>query len=96
MAEHLKKTEKEIFISQIQSEIVRRFCQNSSALAKAVRLDIIQHEYRPMNSIMTLLKPLNNPNLLIPYELHPNPLPRRQTYSGTKPRRNKPTISNCH
>ena len=26
--------------------------------------------------------------------LHPNPPPKRQTYSGTKPRRNKPTISN--
>ena len=27
-----------------------------------------QHEYGQMNSIMTLLKLLNNPNLLIPYE----------------------------
>ena len=27
-----------------------------------------QHEYGQMNSIMTLLKPLNNPSLLIPYE----------------------------
>jgi len=27
-----------------------------------------QHEYGQMNSIMTLLKPLNNPSLLISYE----------------------------
>ena len=27
-----------------------------------------QHEYGQMNSTMTLLKPLNNPNLLLPYE----------------------------
>ena len=27
-----------------------------------------QHKYGQMNSIMTLLKPLNNPNLLTPYE----------------------------
>jgi hypothetical protein len=27
-----------------------------------------QHDYGQMNSIMTLLKSLNNPNLLIPYE----------------------------
>ena len=27
-----------------------------------------QHEYGPMNSTMTLLKPLNNPSLLLPYE----------------------------
>jgi hypothetical protein len=27
-----------------------------------------QHEYGQMNSIMALLKPLNNPSLLIPYE----------------------------
>ena len=27
-----------------------------------------QHKYGQMNSTMTLLKPLNNPNLLLPYE----------------------------
>ena len=27
-----------------------------------------QHEYGQMNSTMTLLKPLNNPTLLLPYE----------------------------
>ena len=31
-----------------------------------------QHEYGQMNNIMTLLKPLNNPNLLIPYEQYYN------------------------
>jgi len=58
-----------------------------------------QHEYGQMNNIMSLPKPLNNPSLLIPfaqYYTHPNPLRKRQTHSGAKPRRNKPLISNGH
>jgi hypothetical protein len=27
-----------------------------------------QHEYGTMNNVMTLLKPLNNPNMLTPYK----------------------------
>jgi len=36
----------------------------------AYALHILQnkHEYGQMNSTVTLLKPLNNPNLLLPYE----------------------------
>jgi len=43
MVEHLKKTEIGTFISQIQRKIICRICQNSSALAKAVKLNITQY-----------------------------------------------------
>jgi hypothetical protein len=41
---------------------------NNPQLAYAQHILQNQHKYGQMNSIMTLLKPLNNPNLLIPYE----------------------------
>ena len=77
-------------------EHIRHIWKNNHQSAYVQHILQNEHEYGQMNSIMTLLKPFNNPNLLIPYEpfLHPNPLIRRQTYSGAIPRRNKPTIAN--
>jgi hypothetical protein len=43
MVEHLEKTETGTFISQIKKKIVCRICQNSSALAKSVKLNITQY-----------------------------------------------------
>ena len=48
-----------------------RYIRNNnpqSAYAQHTRIIQNQHEYGQMNSKMTLLKPLNNPSLLIPYE----------------------------
>jgi hypothetical protein len=45
MVEYLKKTETGTFSSQIEKKknIICRICQNSSALAKAVKLNITQY-----------------------------------------------------
>jgi hypothetical protein len=80
-------------------EKIRYFRNNTLQSAYAQNFFQNQHEYRQMNSIMTLLKSLNNPSLRIPYEqyyTHPNPIPIRETHSEAKPRRNKPTTSNGH
>ena len=49
-------------------EHIRYIRYNNPQSAYALHILQNQHEYGQMNSIMTLLKPLNNPNLLIPYE----------------------------
>jgi len=49
-------------------EHIRYIRNNNPQSAYAQHILQNQHEYGQMNSIMTLLKPLNNPNLLIPYE----------------------------
>jgi hypothetical protein len=49
-------------------EHIRYIRNNNPQSAYAQRILQNQHEYGQMNSIMTLLKSLNNPNLLIPYE----------------------------
>jgi len=41
---------------------------NNPQSAYALHILQNQHEYSQMNSTMTLLKPLNNPNLLLPYK----------------------------
>jgi len=44
-------------------------CNNpQSAFAQHILQN--QHEYGQMNCIMTLLKPLSSPRMLIPYEQH--------------------------
>jgi hypothetical protein len=49
-------------------EHIRYIRNNNPQSAYAQHILQKQHEYGQMNSIMTLLKPLNNSNLLIPYE----------------------------
>ena len=49
-------------------EHIRYIRNNNPQSAYAQHILQNQHEYIQMNSIITLLKPLNNPNLLIPYE----------------------------
>jgi len=49
-------------------EHIRYIRNNNPQSAYAQHILQNQHEYGQMNSIMTLLKPLNNPNLLILYE----------------------------
>ena len=49
-------------------EHIRYIRYNNPQLAYALHILQNQHEYGPMNSTMTLLKPLNNPSLLLPYE----------------------------
>ena len=49
-------------------EHIRYIRYNNPQSAYALHILQNQHEYGQMNSIMTLLKPLNNPSLLIPYE----------------------------
>jgi len=47
-------------------ERIRNITNNNPQSAYAQHILQNQHEYGQMNSIMTLLKPLNNPSLLIP------------------------------
>jgi len=47
---------------------VRYIKNNNLQSAYAQHILQNQHEYGQMNSIMTLLKPLNNPNMIIPYK----------------------------
>ena len=49
-------------------EHIRYIRNNNPQSAYAQHILQNQHEYSQMNSIMTLLNPLNNPSLLIPYE----------------------------
>jgi len=49
-------------------EHIRYIRYNNPQSAYALHIQQNQHEYCKMNSTMTLLKPLNNPNLLLPYE----------------------------
>ena len=49
-------------------EHIRYIKNNNRPSANAQHILQSQHEYGQMNSIMTLLKPLNNPSLPIPYE----------------------------
>jgi len=45
-----------------------KYIKNNPHSAYALHILQNQHEYGQMNSIMTILKPLNNLNMLIPYE----------------------------
>ena len=47
-----------------------RYIKNNPQSAYALHILQNQHAYGQMKSIMTLLKPLNNPNMLIPYEYY--------------------------
>ena len=49
-------------------EHIRYIRNNNPQSAYAQHILQNRHEYGQMNNIMILLKPLNNPNLLIPYE----------------------------
>ena len=49
-------------------EHIRYIRHNNPQSAYALHILQNQHEYGPLNSAMTLLKPLNNPNLLLPYD----------------------------
>ena len=49
-------------------EHIRYIRNNNPQSAYALHILQNQHEYGQMNSVMTLLKHLNNPSLLIPYE----------------------------
>ena len=49
-------------------EHIRYIRYNNPLSAYTLHILQNQHEYSQMNSTMTLLKPLNNPNLLLPYE----------------------------
>jgi len=49
-------------------EHIRYIRYNNSQSAYDLHILQNQHEYGQMNSTMTLLKPLNNPSLLLPYE----------------------------
>ena len=49
-------------------EHIRYIRYNNPQSAYALHILQNQHEYGQMNSTMTLLKPLNNPSLLLPYE----------------------------
>jgi len=49
-------------------EHIRYIRNNNPQSAYALHILQNQHEYGQMNSIMTLLKSLNNPRLLIPFE----------------------------
>ena len=49
-------------------EHIRYIRNNNPQSAYALHILQKQHEYGQMNSIMTLLKSLNNPSLLIPFE----------------------------
>jgi len=47
---------------------IRYITNNNPQSAYAQHILQNQHEYGQMNSIITLLKPLKNPSMLIPYE----------------------------
>jgi len=49
-------------------EHIRYIRSNNPQSAFALHILQNQHKYSHMNNIMTLLKPLNSPNMLIPYE----------------------------
>ena len=49
-------------------EQIRYIRYNNPQSAEALHILQNQHEYGQINSTMTLLKPLNNPSLLLPYE----------------------------
>jgi hypothetical protein len=49
-------------------EHIRYIKNNSPQSAYAQHVLLNQHEYGTVNNLMTLLKPLNNPNMLTPYE----------------------------
>jgi len=49
-------------------EHIRYIRSNNPQSAYAQHTLRNQHEYGTMNNLMTLLKPLNNPNMLIPYK----------------------------
>ena len=49
-------------------EHIRYIRYNNPQSAYTLHILQNQHEYGHINSTMTLLKPLNNPNLLLPYE----------------------------
>jgi len=49
-------------------EHIRYIRYNNPQSPYALHILQNQHKYGQMNSTMTLLKPLNNPNLLLPYE----------------------------
>ena len=57
-----------------------------------------QHKIQPDEKYNDRAKTSKEPKHAHPLQtiLHPNPLPRRQTHSGAKHRRNKATISNGH
>jgi hypothetical protein len=59
-------------------EHIRYIRNNNPQSAYAQHILQNQHEYSQMNSIMTLLNPLNNPNLLIPYEQYYIQTPNRE------------------
>jgi len=49
-------------------EYIRYIRSNNPQSAYAQHILRNQHKYGKMNNLMTLLKPLNNPNMLTPYE----------------------------
>ena len=49
-------------------EHIRYIRRNNPQSAYAQHILRSQHEHGTMNNVMTLLKPLNNPNMLTPYE----------------------------
>jgi len=49
-------------------EHIRYIRNNNPQSAYAQHIQQNQQEYGQMNNIMTLMKPLNNPSLLIPYK----------------------------
>jgi len=51
-------------------EHIRYIRYNNPQSVCALHILQNQYEYGQINSTMTLLKPLNNPNLLLPYELY--------------------------
>ena len=75
-------------------EHIRYIRYNNPQSAYALHILQNQHEYGPINSTMTLLKPLNNPSLRA--IIYPIPPPSRKTHSGTEPRWNQPSFPNGH
>jgi hypothetical protein len=49
-------------------ERIRYIKYNNPKSVYAQHILCNQHEYGTMNNVMTLIKPLNNPNMLTPYE----------------------------
>ena len=86
--------------THLQSVILNKFCIYS--WIKIDQLDVTRYiislfTVQHVSNVSTFLTP-KQPKLILALGtiLYPIPPPRRQTYSGSEPRRNKPTTPNGH